>query len=262
MLAEILLAGALLFVSPAASTPAVIPGGAQVAKDAAAIDAYRRGDFESAHGLWIAALQDGRSALPATERGRILYDIGNAAYRRGNVLEAVGWYTASLRVRPRDADAWRNLEHARANAHLQPADRGDLASTWRRLLMSLTRAESEWLALAGALLWGAALAAEAVRGGRRLRRLALAGFLVALASMAPWIYHRAQDGRDAVLVVDGVEAGAEVRSEPRMDATVIGNVAAGEEVERLDELPGWVKVESPDGTAGWIEERAAFALKR
>jgi uncharacterized protein YgiM (DUF1202 family) len=46
------------------------------------------------------------------------------------------------------------------------------------------------------------------------------------------------------------------------DATVIGNVAAGEEIERKDELPGWIKVEVQGGTSGWIDSRAAFSLQR
>lgn len=248
---QALLLAALLSFAPAA--PA----------EGSAVEAYRRGDFETAENLWIAALEGG--ALSSQERGRILYDVGNAAFRRGNVLEAVGWYTASLRVRPRDADAWKNLEHARATAKLEPADRGDLASTTWRLCSSLTLAESEWLALAGAVVWLGALVAEALRGGRLLRRLAWVGLGVALLSLSPWIYHRAHDGQDTVLVVEGADStnhGVEAHSEPRSDATVIGNASAGDEVERLDELPGWTKIELPGGSAGWIESRAAFALRR
>lgn len=262
MITTLLLSAALLFASP-------VP---QDAKDLGAVEAFRRGDFETAQNLWIAVIEGegscGDAAAPclsARERGRVLYDIGNAAYRRGNVLESVGWYTASLRLRPRDPDAWKNLEHARATAKLEPADRGDLAATAWRILSSFTLAESEWLALAGALVWLATLVAEALRGGSVLRRLALLGLCVALASTAPWIYHRAHDGRDAMLVIDAADAaghGVELHSEPRTDATVIGNIAAGEEVERQDELPGWIKVEIPGGSSGWIESKAAFALRR
>jgi uncharacterized protein YgiM (DUF1202 family) len=43
---------------------------------------------------------------------------------------------------------------------------------------------------------------------------------------------------------------------------VVGNLASGTEAERLDELPGWVKVAMSGGNSGWIESRAAFALNR
>jgi hypothetical protein len=122
--------------------------------DQAAVDAYRRGDYAGAKSLWIATLETGRdesgAPLPDGERARILYDLGNAAFRAGEPLEAVGWYTASLRLRPRDAETWSNLEHARRTAKLEPADRGDLAATLGRLLTSITHVESQWLALAGA----------------------------------------------------------------------------------------------------------------
>ena len=231
----------------------------------AAVDAYRRGDFETAKSLWIAALEDpeaGRPPLPSAERARLLYDVGNAAYRKGDVLEAVGWYTASLRLRPRDADTWKNLEHARATAKLEPADRGDLAATVRRLVGSLTRAESEWLAIGAVLLWAGVLAAEALRGGRVLRRLAFAGALTTAIALVPLADHALRDRKDIVLVLDPAERGAEIRSEPRPDATVIGTVASGEEVVREDELPGWVKVAPSGGTSGWIPEKSAFALAR
>ena len=229
--------------------------------DQAAIDAYRRGSYESAKGLWIAALESGEQ-LPAAERARILHDVGNATFRAGQPLEAVGWYTASLRLRPRDGETWMNLEHARRTAKLEPADRGDLAATSWRLLTSVTHAESQWIALAGALLLAAVLAAEALRGGRLLRRLSIATTVLALASLAPWVVHDARAERDTILVIAPDEAGSGVHSEPRADAAVVANVAPGLELERLDELPGWVKIEAIDGTAGWIESRAAFPLRR
>jgi hypothetical protein len=250
---------------PPAVSPASFPG----TRDQAAIDAYRHGDFDTAKSLWVAALESPASTdskleskLAGSERARILYDLGNAAFRKGDTLEAVGWYTASLRLRPRDADTWKNLEHARATAKLEPADRGDLAATLHRIVTSLTRAESEWLAIAVALLWGGVLAGEALRGGRALRRLALLGTFVTTCSLVPLAYHAYRDGRDRVLVLDPSERGAEVKSEPRPDATVVGTVPSGEEVEREDELPGWVKIAQPGGASGWIPAPSAFTLAR
>jgi hypothetical protein len=234
--------------------------------DQAAVDAYRRGDYAGAKSLWIATLETGRdesgAPLPDGERARILYDLGNAAFRAGEPLEAVGWYTASLRLRPRDAETWSNLEHARRTAKLEPADRGDLAATLGRLLTSITHVESQWLALAGAALLALVLAAEALRGGRTLRRLSFVGALVALVTSIPWIVHGARSDRDTVLVLSTEEGGAGLRSEPLSDAAFVARAAAGEEIERLDQLPGWVKVEARDGTAGWIDSRTAFALRR
>jgi hypothetical protein len=234
--------------------------------DQAAIDAYRRGNYDSAKSLWIAALEAGKdesgAPLPARERARILHDLGNAAFRLDEPLEAVGWYTASLRLRPRDGETWTNLEHARRTAKLEPADKGDLAATLWRLLTSVTLAESQWIALLAAAAWAAVLALEAWRGGRVYRRLAYVATGLAIASLVPWIVHQSRADRDTILVIAAEEGGAGVHSEPRPDAAVVANAAAGVELDRLDELPGWVKVVAPDRTTGWIESRAAFDLRR
>jgi len=242
--------------------PAFAPqGDPSPARDRDAVLAFRQGDLETARSAWLAELEEG-AGLPQAERGRILYDLGNVAFRKGDVLEAVGWYTASLRLRPRDADAWRNLEHARTTAKLEPADRGDLAATVERLLSALTLEESQWLVLVATVLWAGALAGEALRGGRVWRRLSIGGLCLVLASLAPWAWNRARTARDPVLVIEGSERGAEVRSEPREGAAVVATVAAGEELERLDALPDWTKGELPGGSAGWARGRSLFSLRR
>ena len=250
-------------ISCSLATPIALAGPRALARapdasDAAAVEAYRRGDLETARTLWSARLSE-RDLDPA-ERGRILYDVGNVAFREGKVLEAVGWYTASLRVRPRDGDAWANLEHARAEARLEPADRGDLTATVQRVLSSLTLAESEAIVAAAALVWLALAIGEALRGGVVWRRLLFAGALVVLATLPPWIYQRLRARADPVLVVASEDL--DVRSEPRAAATAIASASPGAELERVDELAGWTKVRTSGGVEGWVESPSVFALVR
>jgi tetratricopeptide (TPR) repeat protein len=228
------------------------------AAEADAVAAYRAGDLATARAAWLAALE--RADVQGAERARVLYDLGNVAWREGHKLEAVGWYTASLRLRPRDADTWANLEHARREAGLDPADRGDLGATLRRLASAWDGAEARLLALLGLALWAAALAFEALRGGRTARWVALLAFLAAAVLSVPWLHGALTTVQDPVLLVE--ETKALVRSEPRADAAVVAEVAAGSEVERLDALPGWVKLAAPDGTEGWVAAGSVFALRR
>ena len=234
--------------------------------DRKAVEAYRAGDLDTARTAWLAVIEpedpQERSAPPRAERARILYDLGNVAFRKGSTLEAVGWYTASLRLRPRDADAWANLEHARSEAKLEPADRGDLSATLTRVLSSFTRAESEWLVILGALLWAGVLAMEAVRGGRLWRRLAWLGAVCVLLSLSPWMYNQRFAERDTLISIEPKEQPLQVRSEPRADAAVIADVAPGEILERKDALPEWTKVELDSGLEGWVKKSSVFALSR
>ena len=227
--------------------------------DSAAVAAYRNGDLARARAEWTALLAP-EKGLEGHERARILYDLGNVAFREGHALEAVGWYTASLRLRPRDADAWANLEHARREAQLPPADRGDLRATLDRLLGAFTSAEARLLAFGGLLAWAATLAFEALRGSRATRWFARGGALFALVLAAPWLHGVWTRTAHPHLVVE--EGHAVVRSEPRADAAVVAEVSAGEAVEGLDALPSWVKVRAPDGTEGWVGATSVFALER
>ncbi len=230
------------------------------ATDERAVEAYRRGDLASARTEWLEVLDDPTHAPQGFERARILYDLGNVAYREGRTLEAVGWYTASLRLRPRDADTWNNLEEARSRAKLEPADRGDLSSTLRRLVHSFTAAEARWLALSGLLVVAAALAYEALRGGRMARWLAwgAVGFagLVTVPCVVGWL---GEDDRPLIVVQAD---GAALRSEPRPSAATTSDLPAGEVVEHLDDLPDWTKVRTPSGVEGWVAHDALFALRR
>lgn len=229
------------------------PGAPELDRRATA--AYREQDYAAAEALWEDALE--RTAAPA-ERARLCYNLGNAAYRQGDALGAVAWYTASLQLRPRDGDAWKNLELARSQADLEPADRGDLAATTRRLLSSLTRSEAEWLLLVALLAWGVCLGGEALRGGRTWRRLAGLGLLGVLVAAAPLAWHLTRPEEPLMVVQEG---GAPGRSEPRADAATLTRLAAGEVVRRRDALPGWVGVRA-EGEDLWVRAESVFDLER
>jgi hypothetical protein len=231
-----------------------------LASDERAVDAYRRGDLATARSEWLALLDDSARAPVGSDRARVLYDLGNVAFREGKTLEAVGWYTASLRLRPRDADTWANLEEARSRAKLEPADRGDLTSTLARGVRSFTPAEARWCALGGLLVLGAALAYEALRGGRLARWLAVGAALVACVGFAPCVAHGLQSGERTLLVIQ--PDGAALRSEPRDKAANTADLPAGSTVEHVDDLPEWTKVKVGGGLVGWVPKSMVFALER
>jgi tetratricopeptide (TPR) repeat protein len=245
---------ALALAAPAQDAAA---GAAPRADFQQAVEAYGAGDFGSAETLWRALLDAPSTGGEALDPADVLYNLGNAAWRQERPLEAAAWYTACLRLAPRHADAWANLEFVRAAAGVEPADRGDLTSTTRRLLFALTRAESEWLALACAALFALSLCGEALRGGALWRRLAAGTGVALLAGLAPWAAHLARGDARALLVV-AADGGA-VRSEPSAAAALVGRFPAGAEVRGIDALPGWVRAEAGN-TQGWVEAAALRPL--
>ena len=239
---------------------AAITATAEVASDAKAIEAYRKGDLDTARTEWIAILDDAEHAPRGAERGRILYDLGNVAFREGKALEAVGWYSAAVRLRPRDANTWTNLEQARSAAKLEPADRGDLSATLQRIVRAFTPSEARWLALAGVGLLALGLVFEALRGGRLGRIAAFAGVLAAIVLGIPCLDQHTRSNADPLIAIEADKA--IVRSEPREKAAVVGEVPAGDEIERRDQLPEWTKIRLEGGIEGWTRKTSVFSLRR
>jgi tetratricopeptide (TPR) repeat protein len=246
----------LLPLAPAVAQGELLPD----SRDAAALEAYRGGDLETARVLWLEVLEEGRETQPANQRARLCYNLGNLAGRRGDWLRAAGWYSASLRLRPRDADAWANLELARLEAGLGPADRGDLEATVLRLLTSLTDAESGWLALLGLLPLALALLGEALRGGAGWRAASGLALVLALLLVLPWLRHRWVGETHPSFVL--AEKGVQARNEPRGDGSPLGELEPGTVHERTDSLPGWVELELGGGRRGWVRDSALLRLDR
>jgi tetratricopeptide (TPR) repeat protein len=249
-LARVLLLAAL--IAPASSAQATDVARARFDEG---VRAYAQADWAAAERAWRECLESTGPGGPS--RAQVLYDLGNAAYRQQRPLEAVAYFTASLRLAPRDRDAWHNLELARREAGLEPADRGDLAATARRLATSLTAAESGRLVLVLGGLLALAFVWEALRGGAPARASIAVAVVAVAAAGAQWTWLRSREARDLWLVC--AREGAPLRSEPREAAATIARLAPASEVERVDELPGWLRVK--DGASvGWIESADAIAI--
>ena len=218
---------------------------------------YRAGEWASAETLWLEALalQPGDD-----ERARLCGNLAAAAARQGDPHRAVAWYTAALRLRPRDGALLRDLELVRAQAGLDPYDDGSFSAALASWARDWSAEEARWLAAAGlvALALGAAL--EAVRGGRNGRTALVAVLLLQPILLAPWTAQalRAERGPWMVIQSGGVLA----RAEPRQDASRQAHFAAGDRLEVLDSWPGWLMVEGPEGVGVWVPETAVFALDR
>jgi len=236
--------------------PSVVSAQAGEAFFERGVGAYRQGQYAEASAHWKACLDE---PLAPGARGQVLYDLGNSSFRQGEALDAVGWYSAALRHLPRDRELWSNLELARAKAGLEPADRGNLRDTMERLLGAFRPSEARtFFALGLALVLLAALG-EALRGGRLWARLFGLSWLLALGMVTPWLHWQSHQGGDPLMIL--AKPSVALRNEPRLELPSTGKLNAGSEVQRVDELPGWVRVRGGDGSLGWVQESAVFELE-
>lgn len=215
---------------------------------------YRLGDWRGATDAWRAALD---AATSDRERARCAYNLGNAAYRSGAPLAAVGWYTASLELAPRDRPATANLALARAEAGLPPLDAGGLTTTLGAAVGAFTAAEAAWLALLGVALFAVGAALEATLGGVRGRAALLSGGLALLLSFGPLVHRLSRPTGERALVV--AQEGLATRSEPRADAKRMGTLDPGGTVTVTDRYLDWSRVRSTGGEF-WVPNDGLFDL--
>ena len=221
------------------------------------VKAYRAAEFGEAEAHWLGCFAED---LSDEDSGRVAYNLGNSAHRQGHELDAVGWYTSALRYLPRDPELWENLEIARAAAGLEAADGGDLKATYRRLMRSFLPSEARGLLAFGLGLLLLACLGEALRGGRFWTRSIWVCLVLCAFLSIPWFSMRKELGGNPVLIV--AKPSVALRSEPRQGLPSTGKLDAGLELQRIDALPGWVRVEEADGRRGWVPETAIFELKR
>lgn len=204
--------------------------------------AYAEGRYADAIRLYLEAqARDGFSA-------DLLYDLGNAYAKSGDVGHAVLSYERARLLAARDGAIRGSLEEVRRGARLE----GDLDRGWRDFHRYLTRDEWTWVGVAaGALLAGALI------GRRRLPRrvvvrLAVAGLLLALPAATAITKHALE--RDRAVVIAAEET--PVRISPYAAAEAKGRVRPGQVVWITRSFEDFVLVKSPMGAAGWIPRAA------
>jgi tetratricopeptide (TPR) repeat protein len=231
------------------------------------LERWRAGDGRAAEALWLRALEIAGPAPPLShrqdtvlDRWALCHNLGNAAFRDDRPLEAVGWYRAALRHRPRELDTLDNLLLAERAAELPDDDEVDFVRSLVGLLEMVNREEAPWLALLGLLPLGVILLAEALRGGSGWRLLSVLALLGALACLGPFLRYRLAAPGEAVMIVD--EAGLERRREPLAERPVVGRWAPGTELRVVDRLAGWKRLEDASGERGWVSSEGLFDLDR
>lgn len=226
----------LLMASPA------LAGGAVPAEFSRANEAYARGDYQQAVGLYEAlAAQDAPAAL--------YYNLGNAYFKSGRIGKAVLNYERARRRAPRDGDVRHNLRHLRGLVKEPPPSFA--AAALSRVAGWATVNELAGAGAALLIITTAFLIVFLLRGG--MGWAVGAGVALALLVVcAAWlgIAARADGGARRAVVTGGT---SEARNGPGADNTVAFTIAEGRIVLILGEADGWRAVALPrDGVTGWV----------
>jgi len=214
-----------------------------------AAKAYDENRLPDAIAGWQALADEGQ-ALP-----EVLFNLGNAYYRHGDLGAAILAYRRAQRLAPRDPDIRANLGFAAQSAGIELPGRKPLAA----LLLDFSRAE--WLGFGGVCFWLLAGALAAWILWPRFRFVArpatavLAALLgLALAGLA---LHR-----DLHQTPEGVVglAGQKVLSSPLETATPLLAVPEGAIVRMRENRGTWIEVELGE-TRGWLPAAALAPVR-
>lgn len=194
-------------------------------------------------------LADTGQALP-----EVLFNLGNAYYRNGQVGPAIRAYRQAQRQAPRDPDIRANLGFAAQTAGSPLPARKPVAA----LLLDFSPAE--WRGVAVACYWGlfAAFAAWILWPRQRLAaRLATAAFalclLVALTGL--WLHRDLRKTPEGVVML----AGQKVLSSPLETATPLLAIPEGAIVRMLEKRGPWIEIRYEE-TRGWLPAETVAAV--
>lgn len=219
--------------------------------------------FLAAQLTWAGVLSDGNAAFEdgrldeaislwsEVDRpsGRLLYNLGNAYYRKGDRSRALACYRQAQRLRPRDGHIHHNLAMVRTELETV-APPGVSERAWVNVL---TPAELGLLGLA------LVLAGSGLVVGRRTRRApgVAVGSTALLAvglglSVEAW-----QAGGEPPVGVVVVER-AQLRDSPRPDGDVVWTFNSGSELAIEQAFGDFRLVRDGDGRRGWVPQSAVW----
>jgi len=202
--------------------------------------AYDENQLPEAIAGWKKLLDEGQ-VLP-----EVLFNLGNATYRNGNIGEAILAYRHAQTLAPRDPDIRANLGFAAQTAGVSLPTRNPLMAR----LLDLS--QKEWMGFASVCFWALfvvlAVWIVAPRFGFVVRPLAGAFLLLLLITLAGlWAHHELRATPECV-VMSGDQ---KVLSSPLESATPILAIPEGAIVRQLDPHGAWVEVEF-ESTRGWL----------
>jgi hypothetical protein len=209
---------------------------------------YRENDMTGAIRVWEQVASRG------VVSGELLYNLGNAYYREGNVGRSVLMFERARKLMPRDRDVHTNLDLARM-ATVDRVERPVRLMIWNwidaaRDFLSMGELARLFQTL-GFLLIGSILAWRLGPLSLRssLKTLMLI-FLVLYGWTGAWYGWRAEIETHPSGVVLATKTDA--YSAPDAAATQLFSLHEGTWVRTGETLSGWVNIRLADGRAGWI----------
>lgn len=211
---------------------------------------YQEQQFEAALDIYREALSTDATSGP------LLYNVGNAYFRTGQIGEAIRYYEKAARKIPDHPKVQHNLHIARQNIDQPiPSIPPPFWQRWWHQLVRLLGARGLFLVGLGAYIPAVGLIGYRIWRGHRLSRLwkLTTVFLltVSAAGIGSGLFASWQKSTHERAVVISPEA--VLYGDPAANSTVTRSIPEGTVVYVNEELPEWQHIRLPNGAAGWVE---------
>jgi tetratricopeptide (TPR) repeat protein len=212
---------------------------------------YEKGDYPAAATAYQSLLQSGRASAA------LLFNLGNARFKNGQIGQAIAAYRQAQLLAPRDPDIRANLNFARGavpgnNIRVTP---------FQRMLRALTL--NEIGLFTGAAIWTLflLLAAAQWRPDLKpsLRAFTICSGILAVSSTI-WLAQALVDHNSNRLAVVTAPTSA-VRFGPLEESQISFNVRDGNELRYLAQKDGWLQVADASNRTGWIQTNDIVRLR-
>jgi tetratricopeptide (TPR) repeat protein len=209
---------------------------------------YEQGKFPEAAGAYEALAAGG------VRNASLWFNLGNAAYKAGQMGSAIVAYRMAERLTPRDPALRANLQFVRGKVY---SDERTRVPTWKAAVRIATL--NEWTALTAMLFWAwcAVLMTGEMTRQRYTKTLLLGFGLLLFSGTATAI--AASDLRtesEAVVVAKEVTA----RFGPLDESQAAFQLRDGAEIIVLDAKGGWLQVRDAEKRTGWMRRDEAVVL--
>lgn len=215
-------------------------------------EAYAAGNYEEAIAQYEQILENGQTSAA------LHYNLGNSYYKLNRVAPSIYHYEKALQLKPGDEDVQNNLEFAK-NMAIDAI--GEEENTgFRGIFETSTTAFSAsgwgWVAIFCMMAFVIFFLAYYFSRKTMVKRLLFIGamfFLVIAISSAVVAATKQnfQQERDyAIIFSEEVE----IKNEPSPRAEDAFLLHEGAKVKITEDFQGWVEVELPNGSRGWLEE--------
>jgi len=216
-----------------------------------ALDAYQKGEYQYASGIYEDILGQGKHAF------ELYYNLGNAYFKQNMFAKSILYYERALRLSPNDENTLFNLNVARTKTidKIEPLPELFFKRWWKSLIG--IQNTSSW-AYTCIVLWVFLLTSIAVFLAAKTIGIKKISFSLAIALLALNIlsftlafksYQNLTNKNEAIIMSQRLTA----KSAPNTGSTDLFVIHEGTRVRITDRMTEWVEIKLDNGSVGWIK---------